>query len=129
MTHYITQLKDDANAITEHPNIEWIDSSYHNDACASIMAEFDDMAENYVQLFAFENIEEAKVDGFNEVYAITTRRNGSCDYDGFVTNDRNEAINKAIKLANEMQADLLKPYFDSDDVCRNGKPIADCVCC
>ena len=59
MKHYITQLRDDANDSTVHPNIEWKDSSYHNDACPSICADLDGNAEWYVQLFAFENIEEA----------------------------------------------------------------------
>ena len=61
MKHYITQLRDDANdywfshygaEATVHPNIEWKDSSYHNDACPSICADLDGNAEWYVQLFA-----------------------------------------------------------------------------
>ena len=114
MKHYITQLRDDANNATIHPNIEWIDSSYGNDACASIMADLDDGGEWYVQLFAFENIEEAKAEGFNEMYAITVSNSDECNYSSWMGNNRNQAIKRAIDYAFHLQAQHLEHLARSE---------------
>ena len=117
MKHYITQLRDDANdywfshygaEATVHPNIEWRDSSYHNDACPSICADLDGNAEWYVQLFAFESIEAAKAEGFDEIYGITVSSSDECNYSEWTGNDRNQAIKNAIDYACHLQAQHLR---------------------
>jgi len=129
MKHYITQLRDDANdywfshygaEATVHPNIEWKDSSYHNDACPSICADLDGDGEWFVQLFAFESIEAAKAEGFDEVYGLTVKVSGvDCygyhDFD-MVTNDRNKAIKKAIEAAIDLQAQHLRRGVEHEGV-------------
>ena len=39
--------------------IKWENSSYNNDACGSIMFDYDNDSETYVQLFAFETKADA----------------------------------------------------------------------
>jgi len=108
MKHFITQLKDDANDSTVHPNIEWTDSSYHNDACPSISADLDGNGEWYVQLFSFGTLEAAKAEGFDEIYAITISVQGNCDYSAYAGNNRNKAIKAAIDYACELQEKHLR---------------------
>tara|TARA_R110000823_G_C15663001_1_gene472302 strand:- start:28 stop:456 length:429 start_codon:yes stop_codon:yes gene_type:complete len=116
MKHYITQLRDDANDSTVHPNIEWKDSSYHNDACPSICADLDGNAEWYVQLFAFENIEEAKAEGFDEIYGITVSSSDECNYSEWAGSNRNQAIKKAIDYACDLQRQHLRRGVEHEGV-------------
>jgi hypothetical protein len=110
MTHYITKLRDDANNRTQHPNVEWFDSSYHNDACDSISADVDSEGEWYVQLFAFESKEAAQVEEFDAIYATRIVKNGEDDWHNplvIATDDMSEALSIAIEAAEKMQGEYL----------------------
>ena len=53
------------------------------------------------------------------------------EFDGICITDRTKSpcgrFDLTEKESNELYGE--NPYFDADDVCRNGKPIADCNCC
>ena len=85
--------------------IKWENSSYNNDACGSIMFNYDNDSETYVQLFAFET----KADAIQELgeeygtqYSITVSVNGEIDYTCWDGDDREEAMVQAIIAAEKM---------------------------
>ena len=83
---------------------DWINSSYSNDACGSVMFELTDDGENYVQLFAFENKEDAVLElgeGGTQ-YSITVCSNGEHDYTSWEGDNRDEAIKQAVQFAKSM---------------------------
>ena len=53
------------------------------------------------------------------------------EFDGIMITDRTKSPCGRFDLTEKESKELYgeKPYFDADDVCRNGKPIADCNCC
>ena len=86
--------------------IKWENSSYNNDACGSIMFDYDNDSETYVQLFAFET----KADAIRELgeeygtqYSIKVSINGDSDWSDFWDgDDREEAMVQAIIAAEEL---------------------------
>ena len=184
MTYY-NDLMNKANKLADGI-VTFTNSSWHNDACGSIMFELGKGDENYIQLFAFETEEEMKAEGFEDMFCVNWVERGDWDETKMLlTNDEGEAIAHAVKLAKEMQDDQdvldyeqwcrdsgdphygdpesvegfewqgiwiedrtkspcgrfgLTPEqshavygkqdeWEEDQVCRNGKPIRDCVCC
>ena len=172
MTYY-NDLMNKANAIADGI-VTFINSSWHNDACGSIMFELSNDDETYVQLFAFETGEDMKAEGFEYRFSVNLYEQGDFnEANSLMTNDKARAIVHAVKLAKELQDEqdvkeyeaecakgfewqgvwiedrTMSPcgrfhlteeqsvalygdkqsYFDKDDVCRNGKPIAECKCC
>ena len=88
--------------------INWENSSYNNDACGSIMFDYDNDSETYVQLFAFET----KADAIQELgeeygtqYSIKVSINGDSDWSDFWDgDDREEAMVQAIIAAENMMS-------------------------
>ena len=88
--------------------INWENSSYNNDACGSIMFNYDNDSETYVQLFAFET----KADAIQELgeeygtqYSIKVSINGDSDWSDFWDgDDREEAMVQAIIAAENMMS-------------------------
>jgi len=110
-TMFIKELCNDANDHTTHPNIEWVDSSYGNDACPSIMYDLDNDNEWYVQLFAFEDKEAAEAEGFDFIYATKLVKEGDIDWHNELNwsgDDKSEALRVAIAMAEQLQAEHLK---------------------
>ena len=117
MTYY-NQLTDKANALGDGI-VTFHNSSWHNDACGSIMFDYDEEQENYIQLFAFETAEDMKAEGFEERFMVQAVIEGDwIDQTIFFTNDEDEALAHAVKLAKEMQDDQdVKGY---EAMCQNG---------
>ena len=111
-TFHATLLKDinDCCLSAKIADMEWVNSSYNNDATGSIMFELDDdprnNGENYVQLFAFETTDDAirELGDEGKQYGIVTCRNGNASYDGWEGNDRDEAIKQAVIEADKLKA-------------------------
>tara|TARA_S200002703_G_C3629896_1_gene193448 strand:- start:109 stop:507 length:399 start_codon:yes stop_codon:yes gene_type:complete len=79
-------------------------SSWHNDACGSIMFELSNIDETYVQLFAFENDDDMKAEGFEHRFAVTIHNNGEFNEAlHLVTNDENLAIVYAVQHAKHLK--------------------------
>ena len=88
--------------------MKWINSSYNNDACGSVMFEADRDKETYVQLFAFETKADAELELGKEhgtQYSISVCRNGEHDYTSWDGDDRDEAIVQAIRKAENLMSD------------------------
>lgn len=100
---FYTQLLVEANADPKPHKRTWHDSSWANDACGSIMCEIDGNNETYVQLFAFDDPEEAKLEGLT-IYGVVISRNGKTDYNAFDTDDRALAIERANLAVAEVEA-------------------------
>ena len=111
-TFHATLLKDinDCCLSAKIADMEWVNSSYNNDATGSIMFELDDdprnNGENYVQLFAFETTDDAirELGDEGKQYGIVICRNGNASYDGWEGNDRDEAIKQAVIEADKLKA-------------------------
>ena len=126
MTNFYEALLEEIDALpaSKMAGIKWENSSYSNDACGSIMYAHDDDHETYVQLFAFETKDDAIQElgeEYGTQYSITVSVNGEIDYTCWQGDDREEAMVQAIIAAENIMS--------MDDVCRNGKPIAQCNCC
>lgn len=99
---FFKDLLQDINKQTKNPLIEWVDSCYHNDACGSVCFNLDNNGEKYVQLWSFHNEHEANREDMLQ-YLVSSYINGKEIVDSFyITNDRNEAINKSIESANNL---------------------------
>ena len=111
-TFHATLLKDinDCCLSAKIADMEWVNSSYNNDATGSIMFELDDdprnNGENQVQLFAFETTDDAisELGDEGKQYGIVICRNGNASYDGWEGNDRDEAIKQAVIEADKLKA-------------------------
>ena len=107
-TFHATLLKDinDCCLSAKIADMEWINSSYNNDATGSIMFELTDDGENYVQLFAFETTDDAIVELGDEgkQYGISVCLDGEVFYNGWEGNDREEAIKQAVIEADKLKA-------------------------
>ena len=111
-TFHATLLKDinDCCLSAKIADMEWVNSSYNNDATGSIMFELDDdprnNGENYVQLFAFETTDDAirELGDEGKQYGIVICRHGNASYDGWEGNDRDEAIKQAVIEADKLKA-------------------------
>ena len=93
---------------------DWINSSYSNDACGSVMFELTDDGENYVQLFAFENKEDAVLElgeGGTQ-YSITVCKNGEHDYTIWEDDSRDEAIQRAVLFAVKLREEYVPTIED-----------------
>lgn len=102
---YHNDLMNKANKMTDNLVI-FHNSSWHHDACGSIMFDYDGDQENYIQLFAFETVEDMKAENFEERFMVQAVIEGEwIDQSIFFTNDEGEAIAHAVKLAKEMQDD------------------------
>lgn len=103
---YHNDLMNKANKMTDNITI-FHNSSWHHDACGSIMFDYDGDQENYIQLFAFETVEDMKAENFEERFMVQAVIEGEwVDQTIFFTNDEGEALAHAVKLAKEMQDDL-----------------------
>tara|TARA_R110001583_G_scaffold111158_1_gene260222 strand:+ start:424 stop:858 length:435 start_codon:yes stop_codon:yes gene_type:complete len=126
---FIKELIQDTNKQSEGyytSDIQWMDSTYHNDVCGSICFDLDENGETYVQMWAFHNNEEAKREGFEEKYSIVTYENGDEKEDShLVTNNRQEAIAYALESVSTLVNN--EEFWNS--LCRNGKPMTQCECC
>ena len=110
MTDFYKSLLEEINSLpaSKMAGIKWEDSSYCNDACGSIMFNYDNDSETYVQLFAFET----KADAVQELgekygtqYSIKVSINGETDWhDGWDGDDREEAMVQAIIEAEKMMS-------------------------
>ena len=110
MTDFYKALLEEISALPESKmaGIKWVDSSYCNDACGSIMYNHDNDQETYVQLFAFET----KADAIQELgekygtqYSIKVSINGGTDWhDAWDGDDREEAMVQAIIEAEKMMS-------------------------
>ena len=128
-TDHVQSLINDAQNATKSENVKWSNFTYHNDTCASIGVNICNDTETYVQLHAFADIEEMQKESFTTMYHLTVSVDGTIYDDQCQPFDsREDAIKEAVGCAEQLQ-EMYKPYFDADDVCRNGKPIADCNCC
>ena len=97
-------------------SVEWINSSYGNDACGSVMFNFDNDNETYVQLFAFETKEDAALELGEEhgtQYAITVSVEGNTNYTAWDGDDRDEAIKQAVLFAKAMNEEYV-PTIEDD---------------
>lgn len=102
MTYY-NDLMNKANAIADGI-VTFTNSSWHNDACGSIMCEISNDDETYVQLFAFETLEDMKAENFDKRYGVVVTKNGEGEYDlDFATNRKSKAIAYAVQRAKELQ--------------------------
>ena len=102
MTYY-NDLMNKANTVA-NGIVTFTNSSWHNDACGSIMFELSNDAETYVQLFAFETLEDMKAEGFTERFSVLVMKEGNPDYDlDLMTNNEAEAIAYAVQQAKDMQ--------------------------
>ena len=116
MTYY-NQLVDKANKLADGI-VTFKNSSWHNDACGSIMFELSNDSETYIQLFAFETDEEMKAEGFQDRFCVNWYEQGDFnEVYSLLTNDEGEAIAHAVKLAKEMQDEQdVKEY---EAMCQN----------
>lgn len=99
-------------------SVEWINSSYGNDACGSVMFNFDNDNETYVQLFAFETKEDAALELGEEhgtQYAITVSVEGNTAYSAWDGDDRDEAIKQAVLFAKAMNEEYVPTIEDEPD--------------
>tara|TARA_Y100001937_G_C7080194_1_gene312573 strand:- start:47 stop:733 length:687 start_codon:yes stop_codon:yes gene_type:complete len=99
----------------KNTEMKWVNSSYNNDACGSVMFEVDRDKETYVQLFAFETKADAELELGKEhgtQYSISVCRNGEHDYTSWDGDDRDEAIVQAIRIAEK----LLDFGFEHDGI-------------
>lgn len=102
MTYY-NDLMNEANAIADGI-VTFTNSSWHNDACGSIMCEISNDAETFVQLFAFETLEDMKSEGFDKRYGVVVTKNGEGAFDlDYATNRKSKAIAYAVQRAKELQ--------------------------
>jgi hypothetical protein len=90
---FFKALLEDLNK--EDPDIEWVTSSYNNDACGSVAVYIDNDSETIVQLFAYETEEDQALE------------QSDYKYSDIVTNDREEAIAAAVKAAVEVTEEYL----------------------
>ncbi len=94
-------IKDLLNAVADKANeypMRWIDSSYGNDACGSVMLDINEASETYVQMFAFETAEEAASEDLKQ-YSITTFINGEPNYTAWEGDNGLEAMEVAHEYA------------------------------
>jgi len=99
-------------------SVEWINSSYGNDACGSVMFNFDNDNETYVQLFAFETKEDAALELGEEhgtQYAITVSVEGNTNYTAWDGDDRDAAIKQAVLFAKAMNEEYVPTIEDEPD--------------
>jgi hypothetical protein len=116
MTYY-NDLMNKANAIADGI-VTFTNSSWNNDACGSIMFELSNDDETYVQLFAFETDEDMKAEGFEDRFSVNFYEQGDFnEAHSLLTNDEDEAIAYAVKLAKDLQDDQdVKDYVE---MCNN----------
>ena len=116
MTDFYTTLRDDLNDLLWHdPELKtarrWTDSSFHHDACGSVMLDFDHDGETYVQLFAFETAEEAAAEDLTQ-FSITTFINGAPNYTAWEGHERKEAMEVAHEYAKAIKKEWVPVNAD-----------------
>ena len=117
MTYY-NELMSKANTVA-NGIVTFTNSSWHNDACGSIMFELSNDAETYVQLFAFETLEDMKAEGFTERFSVLVMNEGNPNHKlDLVTNNEAEAIAYAVQQAKEMQDE--QDVKDYEKLCAEG---------
>ena len=116
MTYY-NDLMNEANTVADGI-VTFTNSSWHNDACGSIMFELSNDAETYVQLFAFETLEDMKAEGFTSQFAVVVKKHGNAEYElDLTTNNKVEAIAYAVQQAKDMQDE--QDEKDFVEMCNN----------
>ena len=90
-------------AKNDDENIKWVDTSYNNDTTGSIGVNVCIDTETFVQLFAFETDEDAKVEGLDR-YMVHVSVDGVDNYSACY-DDRDEAIKDAIAHAKQLNAE------------------------
>jgi hypothetical protein len=117
MTYY-NDLMNEANTIADGI-VTFKNSSWHNDACGSIIFELSNDAETYVQLFAFETLEDMKAEGFDKRFGVVVTKDGEGSYDlDFATNRKAMAIAYAVQQAKDMQDE--QDVKDFEAMCNKG---------
>jgi hypothetical protein len=108
---YHNELMNKANKLADGI-VTFTNSSWHNDACGSIMFELPEHDDFYVMLYAFETEYEMKAEHFEDMFMVQAVEGGDFNEATILfTNDENEAITHAVKLAKEMQDDQdIKDY-------------------
>lgn len=98
---YIEKLVEDLNACDR--NIVWKDSSDKHDLTPSITFNAGDTEGGYnlVQLFAFEKKEQAELEQL-DIYGIDFTKHGDLVCSKWHGNSRQEAIQKAVELAQDL---------------------------
>jgi phosphoribosylaminoimidazole-succinocarboxamide synthase len=106
MKTFYSKLIEDLNAQMPEGK-QWVDSSYGNDACGSVMFDPSEKYEdNFVQLFAFETQAEADAEKMTR-YGVTFYKDGKPVFEDYgtvsETNDRREAVADAIAKAKKLK--------------------------
>ncbi|RPF78433.1 MAG: hypothetical protein CBC65_010460 [Rhodothermaceae bacterium TMED105] len=99
------QLLSEVVGRNDNENIKWVNTSYNNDTTGSIGVDVCIDTETFVQLFAFETDEDAKVEGLDR-YMVYVSVDGEESYTGFFP-DRDEAIKDAIARAKQLNAEYI----------------------
>jgi hypothetical protein len=90
--------KDFLEEINKACDFNWINSSYIHDATGSVMLEINLDIEKFIQIFVFENEEEAKKEGVTgDMYSVFYSNMG---IPSFSTNDKKELLSKVLEVTN-----------------------------
>ena len=92
---YTKVHKDFLEEINRADDFNWINSSYIHDATGSVMLEINIDIEKFIQIFIFENEEEAKKEGVTgDMYSVFYSNMG---IPSFSTNDKEELLSKVLE--------------------------------
>jgi|TARA_B100000085_G_scaffold214326_1_gene198493 hypothetical protein len=93
---YTKVHKDFLEEINRADDFNWINSSYIHDATGSVMLEINIDIEKFIQIFIFENEEEAKKEGVTgDMYSVFYSNMG---IPSFSTNDKEELLSKVLEV-------------------------------
>ena len=97
---YTKVHKDFLEEINKASYFNWINSSYIHDATGSVMLEINIDIEKFIQIFVFENEEEAKKEGVTgDIYNVFCSNVG---FPSFSTNDKEELFTKVLEVTNKI---------------------------
>lgn len=95
---YTKVHKDFLEEINKACDFKWINSSYIHDATGSVMLEVNLDIEKFIQIFVFENEEEAKKESSTgNMYSVLFSNMGFPD---FSTNNKKELLAKVLEATN-----------------------------
>ena len=93
---YTKVHKDFLEEINRADDFNWINSSYIHDATGSVMLVINIDIEKFIQIFIFENEEEAKKEGVTgDMYSVFYSNMG---IPSFSTNDKEELLSKVLEV-------------------------------
>lgn len=103
MTNYIENILAKAQKMADADLMRFENSSWNNDACGSIMFDYDNDTETFVQLFAFETEEDMKAEYCDHMYCVAVLVNSEYQDDlETVTNDLDKAISDFVARSEQM---------------------------